>query len=298
MADGEKCNNKDCKTIVTEVRKNGQYKKYCSSSCRRLGIAEKARATSMERYGVSNPAKSATVKQIIKDSFTEKYGEGITNAMDIQKFKDKIVKTNIQRYGTDKPQLLESSKKKTDETNLEKFGVTRPQKLKSLKDKSAETCKARYGVSAPQMNTDIKLKSRESCIEKYGVGNVMQSVEIFERNVKNQLKSKIFKFPSGTEVTVQGYEPFALSKLLESFTENDIIVGKSGMPFIKYFADNVERRYFPDIYIPKTNMIIEVKSVWTMNTNRPRNIAKQDACLDAGYNFKFMIFDKDGNLID
>jgi len=25
---------------------------------------------------------------------------------------------------------------------------------------------------------------------------------------------------------------------------------------------------------------------------------KRQACLDAGYNFKFMIFDKDGNLLE
>jgi len=55
MADGEKCNNKDCKNIVTEIRKrDGQYKKYCSLSCRRLGISEKAKITSLERYGASN----------------------------------------------------------------------------------------------------------------------------------------------------------------------------------------------------------------------------------------------------
>ena len=39
MADGVKCNNDNCKIIVTDCRKNGQYKKYCYSSCRRLGVA-------------------------------------------------------------------------------------------------------------------------------------------------------------------------------------------------------------------------------------------------------------------
>lgn len=38
MINGEKCNNTNCNNIVTEVRKkDGQYKKYCSTSCRRAG---------------------------------------------------------------------------------------------------------------------------------------------------------------------------------------------------------------------------------------------------------------------
>jgi len=49
MADGEKCNSKNCEIIVTEFRKNGQYKKYCSPSCRRLGVTEKCKSTSLER---------------------------------------------------------------------------------------------------------------------------------------------------------------------------------------------------------------------------------------------------------
>jgi hypothetical protein len=72
MADGEKCNNKDCKEIVTERRKDGQYKKYCSLSCQRLGVAEKSKQTSLEKYGVSNPSKSKAIKDRIKETFTEK----------------------------------------------------------------------------------------------------------------------------------------------------------------------------------------------------------------------------------
>jgi hypothetical protein len=299
MANGEKCNNKDCKVIVTEIRKkDGEYKKYCSPSCQRLSVAEKAKQTALDRYGVSNPSKSKIIKDRIKETFTEKYGKGITNSMHIQSFVDKITDTNIRKYGTDKPQTLDKFQQKTIESNIKKFGTERPQRLQDFKDRSRETCITKYGVSAPQQNKIIRQKSADTCIEKYGVSNPSQNSEIYEKIVKNQLRTKKYILPSGIIVSIQGYEAFALNNLLKIYTEDEIIVSKGCMPFIKYFADSKSRRYFPDIYIPKDNLIVEVKSNWTLNTNRPRNMAKRQACLDAGYNFKFMIFDKDGNLLE
>ena len=66
-------------------------------------------------------------------------------------------------------------------------------------------------------------------------------------------------------------------------------------------ADNKKHRYYPDLYIPKDNLIIEVKSQWTYNSQQKwynTNLLKRQACIAAGYKFKFMIFDKDGNLLD
>ena len=35
---------------------------------------------------------------------------------------------------------------------------------------------------------------------------------------------------------------------------------------------------------------IEVKSTWTYNKQKEKNLLKQQACLDIGFKFKFMIF--------
>ena len=51
------------------------------------------------------------------------------------------------------------------------------------------------------------------------------------------------------------------------------------------------KRYFPDIYIKSTNTIIEVKSTWAYKLNRDQNIAKRQACIDKGFNFKIYIYD-------
>lgn len=300
MANGEKCNNINCKTIVTEIRKkDGQYKKYCSLSCRRLGVAEKAKQTSLERYGVSNPSKSEEIKQRIKDSFTKKHGEGITNAMGLKEFRDKIVETNIERYGTNKPQSLEQFQEKTKKSNLEKYGTEIPQRLQELKDKSRDTCIEKYGVSAPQQNKKIQQKFIDTCLEKYGVRNVAQDSAIYDRIMKSTYKSKEYILPSGKIVKVQGYETFALNYLLKEYKENEILIETPDKPRLNYIDEDLSNHYyFPDLYIPKDNLIIEVKSLWTYNDNKPKHFRKRQACLDAGYNFKFMIFDKDGKLIN
>ena len=58
--------------------------------------------------------------------------------------------------------------------------------------------------------------------------------------------------------------------------------------------------YYPDFYIPSENLIVEVKSTWTFAhpDKYDKNIAKRDACLAAGYNFEFYIFDRKGKLVD
>jgi hypothetical protein len=299
MANGEKCNNKDCRIIITEHRKNGQYKKYCCSSCRRLGVSEKVKQTSLLRYGVTNPSKADIIKDRIKESFTEKYGEGITNAMNIAEFRQKIKDTNIERHGTATPQLLEKFENKSKQTCLEKYGVEKPQRLKELKEKSKNTCMEKYGVSAPQQNKVVRKKSIDTCLEKYGSENVMQSKDIFDKN-RYYLK-KDYVLPSGKIVKVQGYEDKCINLLLKTYTEDELWINPS-LPSIYYVeVDGKKHRYYPDIYIPEENLIIEVKSLWTYSSQQKwytTNLLKRQACIDAGYNFKFMIFNKDGELIN
>jgi len=53
--------------------------------------------------------------------------------------------------------------------------------------------------------------------------------------------------------------------------------------------DKKRHRYFPDIFIPKDELIIEVKSDYTYEVDCKTNHLKKQACLDKGYNFWFAI---------
>jgi very-short-patch-repair endonuclease len=49
--------------------------------------------------------------------------------------------------------------------------------------------------------------------------------------------------------------------------------------------------YFPDFYIEKLNLIIEIKSEYYYYLNLEKNIAKEKACLEQGYKY-ILIIDK------
>lgn len=74
-------------------------------------------------------------------------------------------------------------------------------------------------------------------------------------------------------------------------TENDIIYRP---PTIIYKdTKNRSRKYFSDFYIPKLNLIVEIKSSYILKKQTQQNFeCKKQACLDQGYKF-ICILDKD-----
>jgi len=56
-----------------------------------------------------------------------------------------------------------------------------------------------------------------------------------------------------------------------------------------YTFEGKHRRYYPDIFIPSENLIIEVKSLYTATQDVDRNNAKWEATKSAGYVFELLI---------
>lgn len=163
--------------------------------------------TTIEKYGVTNVAKS-------KDVY------------------DKIVETNLKKYGVVHPQCLESQKEKVKNTNLERYGTTSGKVLKSkvvktdVKTKKEKKVKASRtdgvgkvslrgrgtfynngvinrkfidGDAIPDgfvkgklMSDEDKLrqlsKRKKTMLERYGVDNPSKSKEIYEKVKKTNLE--------------------------------------------------------------------------------------------------------------
>ena len=66
------------------------------------------------------------------------------------------------------------------------------------------------------------------------------------------------------------------------------------MPEIWYYnpKDNRKHRYIPDIWIPKDNLIIEVKSIYTYNKYIEKNNLKKDAVLSNGFNYQIKVYNR------
>lgn len=164
--------------------------------------------------------------------------------------------------------------------------------------KKKKTCLEKYGVENIFMTQQCKdgrkkfdLKNpehRHNLMYRDGI-HIMQIAECFEKSSKIRWKKYIY--PSGNIVNIQGYEDKAIDNLLLIYSEEEIIIKRKEMPSFYYFSeDNKRHRYYPDLWIPKDNLIIEVKSNWTYDREVKRNLLKRQSVLDAGYKFEFMIY--------
>lgn len=128
--------------------------------------------------------------------------------------------------------------------------------------------------------------------EKYGVRNAMQVEEFFYKvlNSKKKLKTVVV---DGNIIIYQGYELLAIRKLLsEGYDISDICIGRGKVPSFKYVLNGKRKTYYPDIYIPKDNRIIEVKSLYTYTAELDKNLAKRDSVIAQNYRFDFYIMEE------
>lgn len=117
-----------------------------------------------------NPMKKAEVKEKVKKTCAEKYGNSMpmNSKENIEKRKELFKDENYKK------QWVEKHKK----TNLERYGVDHPVKLESVRNKQKQTLKENYGVEYPYQSKEIMNKMRSNNLEKYGVENVASLPEV------------------------------------------------------------------------------------------------------------------------
>jgi hypothetical protein len=309
-----RCNcGKECsKCIYYILNKSGALCKECTTKIR----VSKIKETFLKKYGVENVFQSPVIKEKIKQSNLEKYG--VEHVSQTPEFREKIKQTCVKRYGGENPMCSEEVKEKIKKTNLERYGVEHISKTDDFKEKSKETCLERYGVKYvsqtpefrekvkqtfikhygvdnPNKTSEVREKIKQTNLERYGVEFPSQCKEIQEKTQKNAKKYKEYSMPSGTIRKVQGYEPFALDELIKLYNESDIITDKKEIPRITYNINEKKKYYFPDIYIPTQNKIIEVKSDWTYKSKQDNIEEKANATKSAGYIYEIWIYDRKGN---
>lgn len=213
----------------------------------------------------------------------------------------KVNTTTISKYcynviDTNKYSCRNCIVKKSKETCLKKYGVDNISKLPEIHNKHKETCLKKYGIenyrniekridTISDIGEEIYYNNRsqkykETCIEKYGVENASQNSVIFSKQQKNRYTIKQYK---NTELTYQGtYEKDFLDVFYDKIEITSILP-------IDYIYNNKNKKYFPDFYIPKYNLIIEIKSLYTYNKHIKQNIEKRNKCISDGYNFLFII---------
>ena len=319
------CGSSEIKTLTSMFQGNNAL---CRSCARKVGEDHK-RMTFIEKYGVPHPQQSEEVRNKTAQTNLQKYGA--INPAQNKGVKEKIKQTNIAKYGTENPfksEVIQSQiratnierysvanamqspaiQAKLEKTSMERYGTRRPSENSTIKAKikTAHTSKSldevnaikaslqRYGTTSPNHADIVKQHKMEASLQKYGTPNPMQNQEIQAKAQRNAFRHKDFTMPSGAIRRVQGYEPFALKELLNTYTEDQIITDRAAVPRIPYTVGGKQRYYFPDIYLPHIKKIIEVKSTWTYSCTTDNISQKEAATRDIGYDYELWVYNGKG----
>jgi hypothetical protein len=284
------CNcGKDANKLFRDISYYGGA--YCKE-CIRKNKSKKIKDTCMKRYGCINPSQVDEIKQKKENTYMELYGMHPKKTEEVQ---NKYIATCLEKYGCINSGQATEIKYKIKEIFAEKYGG-HPMYDEKIKQKVKDTCLEKYGCH-PAQTDEIKQKVKKMFIEKYGC-NPTQTPEVFEKIMKSSKSYKKYTMPSGEIRNVQGYEPFAINMLLKEYTEEEIKTNRKDVPSISYTFNNETKKYFPDIYIPAKNLIIEVKSDWIYNLDIDKNKVKEEFTKREGYNYEVWMFNKKGQRIN
>lgn len=155
-------------------------------------------------------------------------------------------------------------------------------------------------VKEAQAHPHTKARLKQKNFDKFGVGSAMHVPEFFTKQNKNRYKFKTATINGVLFENLQGFEEIGIRRLIDVHNINvsDIIAGRAGdIPRVWYDDNNVKRMYYPDIFVPSHNLLIEVKSVFTFEKTIVTTFAKQAASKAAGFDHIIMIFDSKQNFV-
>ena len=283
-----KCGKEYTKPFRTIVNRNGLICKVCTVILQ----IENVKATNLLKYGTEYTFQSKIVKEKIKLTNLERYG--CESPMQNKEVREKTKKTNLVKYGVENTMQNEDVKSKMRITNIERYGSECSLNNKEVQDKIKNTMMIRHGVEHNFQAGELRDKRKETFLAKYGVEHPAQNLEIQAKSERNALKYKEYKMPSGIIKKVQGYEHFALDELVKTYKEEQLKTDRKDVPRVEYMMEEKKHFYFPDIYIPHENKIIEVKSTWTFKKKNDITMAKAKSCKEKGYCFELWVYDGKG----
>lgn len=253
-----RCANSPSTCPVNKAKnREGVLAKFNSLSCEeKLAQKEKRQQGMLNKYGVLNPSQNSDIQAKKRNTFKERFGFDNPSKSEVvqNKIKDKWPSAAIKR----------------EQTSLAKYGTASYSSTEEFKQRRKETWTAKYGVDNPAKSDIVKDK-------------IFEGQQYKSSNKPVQLAGRIY--------SVQGYEPLIIQELLKSgIAESEIIIDKKLIPKINYVGpDGLKKRYYPDIWLPRYNMLIEVKSLYTWRKYKELNLLKVKAAKSSGYVVRVMI---------
>ena len=115
----------------------------------------------------------------LEHNLTKKYN--VKNPSQIPYVKEKIAKTNIERYGAPNVFGSKSVREKMEQNNIEKYNVPYPVMTSEVRDRISKTNTERYGGVSPFSSEIVREKSKQTNLKNYNVPYVTQSKEVQQK---------------------------------------------------------------------------------------------------------------------
>ena len=200
-------------------------------------------------------------------------------------------KTLLEKYGVDNPMDLPGMAEQRKKHFIEKYGVENPSSNEQVKQKRINTMMERHGIPHNLVNW------QEKFFNKFGVHNPAHVPEIAETLCYNRFKKrKEYTLSTGEVIHLQGYEPFGFDYLKTLYQENQIQYRKKDIPELWYTWQEKTRRYYCDFFVADDNLVVEIKSLFTLS--RDLDIVKQKilSAQTKGYKVLLLVFDRYGQV--
>ena len=217
---------------------------------------------------------------------------------DIQKKKEE---TCMKNSGYRNPFKNPETRAKAKATYRERTGFVNPSQNPEVKGKKVATHRERTGFNYPFQDPEVQELSRQTWQTKYNADHPMQNAEIARKCASSMNRTKIYKYPSGREDKVEGYEPQCLNDLIhnEGICEKDIITDRMKVPEIWWEDEGgVRHRHYVDIFIISQNKCVEVKSDFILKKRTKGPYKKQKAGKKLGYEYEIRVYNEKGDIIE
>jgi predicted GNAT family N-acyltransferase len=156
------------------------YKHLKKDSCNKKECIQKKKKEIFNlKYGCDNPFQSDKIKQKIINSNLEKYG--VANPTQNEEIRNKQKRTCMAKYGSENLFQSDLIKEKIKQQNLLIYGVENSFQRKDVQEKQKQTLEKKYKVNHYSKTQEYKEKIIKTNLERYGVEQTFSSPEIQEQ---------------------------------------------------------------------------------------------------------------------